>query len=209
MSRGVDSTHRGNGDQRMKRWMVGAVLVVGLTATPLATPSATAETSSSQHCSTHDDYRNVYDGYTVAHTAKIMGNWGRRSKYVHKYLGKPAQARWYHACSARTKIEIIFWRYKHGIWRVRAGQYRVAPKPFKPHCATESDYNRVSHGMTISQVKHILGHAGTIEDISQSGGYGDQDRSYPTCQQFAEVTVGFSKTPTTGWTEDAKSGVFE
>lgn len=191
----------------MKRFglAVCAALLLCMSATPPAA-DATSRRLQHPHCATHDDYRNVYDGYTIARTARIMGHYGHKGT-LHRFEGRKAQNRGYPACEKNVLIAIVF-TLRRGHYRIAAGEYKHLPPPFRPHCATQSDFDRVKHGMTVDEVKQIMGHAGTVTDQADVSGYRSEDRTYQTCGAYQSAVVGFSADPHAAYTEDAKSGYF-
>jgi hypothetical protein len=76
------------------------------------------------------------------------------------------------------------------------------------HCATRAEYHHVHHGQSISKVAAILGHRGKIATNTNSGGYRDQVRDYPTCAENGLIAVDFDKTPGHRFTVHGKEAHF-
>jgi hypothetical protein len=76
------------------------------------------------------------------------------------------------------------------------------------HCATRAEYHQVHHGQSRPEVAQILGHHGKIATNTNSGGYRDQVRDYPTCASNGLIAVDFDKNPGHRFTVHGKSAHF-
>jgi hypothetical protein len=63
--------------------------------------------------------------------------------------------------------------------------------------------------MTVTQVASIFrGVKGHVETRSVGGGFGEEIRSYRTCQAYSNVTIGFSKNPGGQYRVDNKEAIW-
>lgn len=62
-------------------------------------------------------------------------------------------------------------------------------------CMSRAEFRHVKHGMSVAQVKRVVGSAGKVSVSSQAGGYRFVIRDFKTCAAWHVSNISFDAKP--------------